>query len=36
MLDAYKFTQQNGIVKESDYPHTYMSKKNKCENTEGK
>ena len=36
MLDAYDFTKKNGIVRDSDYPHKYGARQNKCEDVSGK
>ena len=36
MLDAYAYTQKNGIVRESDYPATYEGRKSSCRSTKDK
>jgi hypothetical protein len=30
MMDAYEFTNREGIVKEEDYPHKYGAREQKC------
>jgi len=30
MMDAYEFTQKNGLVKEEDYPNKYQAREGKC------
>lgn len=36
MLDAYKFTQEHGLVREDDYPNKYLARKEGCKDMAGK